>query len=352
MKLLTQNTGWAATRNHLFWTTDNGRGWKDINPKAAAPKETISDVFFLDSSTGWVLLADGGNDQDRPRFDLASTTDAGGKWTLSRVKTSGLTPPEATLTGGGYMYFLDSTHGWINLSVASGSAFHPGAAMSTEDGGKTWAWVPTGSGSAGRIIFTDTRDGWILSPDQTELYATNDAARSWHEVLLDAPRSFVPKGSRGSGFGLPTFEDARHGFLMASFPDVDRLILFATADGGKTWGADRMLPHTEGASIKIEDSTWMAVTMPMDVSSLTLTTVSLRIAESLPDSVTADLSRTGALRFLHGADSVDFAGSSHGWVLAGDLLATFDAGATWTDITPSEAASVRPTPRPDAGAPP
>jgi hypothetical protein len=51
-KLLTAEVGWAATRNHLFWTTDDGQHWKDITPKPPLREEVISAVFFLDTSTG------------------------------------------------------------------------------------------------------------------------------------------------------------------------------------------------------------------------------------------------------------------------------------------------------------
>jgi hypothetical protein len=57
MKLLTADTGWAATNKKLFWTTNGGARWSDITPRLEHKQQAISSVFFLDSSTGWVLLS-------------------------------------------------------------------------------------------------------------------------------------------------------------------------------------------------------------------------------------------------------------------------------------------------------
>jgi photosystem II stability/assembly factor-like uncharacterized protein len=349
VKLLAPGVGWAATRSHLFWTTDDGQNWKDVTPKPATPGAVISAVFFLDSSAGWVLFAGGGNDGDQVRFELASTADGGGHWVLSQVKTSGLTPPEATLTGDAYMYFLDSRHGWINLTVASGSAFHPGAAVATEDGGKRWNWVPMGSGSAGPIMFTTLKDGWILGPDHTQLDVTHDGSKSWQEVKLRAPLLAHAGTGEAYGYDLPTFEDADHGYLMASFADSDRIALFTTADGGLTWKAEGMLPHTEESEIAISHSSWIAASIPLHGSSLTLTTVPLRNIASQPTAVRADISHITGTHALGGnAECLDFSDDAHGWVLAGELLATSDGGTTWSDITP---AGARPAVRTEGSAP-
>jgi photosystem II stability/assembly factor-like uncharacterized protein len=298
MKLLTAEAGWASTRTNLFWTTDDGQHWKDITPKPAATGEAISATFFLDSSSGWVLFASSSTGEGQPRFDIASTTDAGNRWTLSRVNVSGLNPPEAMLSGASYMYFLDSSHGWINLSVASGSAFHPGATLSTQDGGKNWTWVPMGSGSAGPIMFTTPKDGWILSPDHAELDVTHDGSKSWRELSLQAP----PLARAGSGdaisYDLPTFQDGSRGFLTAGFAGSDGMTLFSTADGGFTWKADRVLPHTEESETVISHSRWMAASIPLHSNSLALTTITLANNTSEPTALKADVSHIRAERTL------------------------------------------------------
>lgn len=57
MKLLTSTTGWVQSDlDHLYWTTDQGSHWKEITPPKS-PKEFLTGIFFLDSSSGWAVLA-------------------------------------------------------------------------------------------------------------------------------------------------------------------------------------------------------------------------------------------------------------------------------------------------------
>ena len=81
MKLLAPNVGWAATKQKLFWTTDGGEQWKDITPKTS-PGRTITSVFFVDPSHGWILLAREGKEKQETGiaetlFEIASTGDGG-----------------------------------------------------------------------------------------------------------------------------------------------------------------------------------------------------------------------------------------------------------------------------------
>ena len=86
MKLLTAQTGWAQSESHLYWTSDGGAHWKDIAPSMSSNlKEFIGGIFFLDTSTGWVLLSYA-NDNGEQQFRLASTSDAGATWSSSPIK--------------------------------------------------------------------------------------------------------------------------------------------------------------------------------------------------------------------------------------------------------------------------
>ena len=90
MKLLTADTGWAATRNKLFWTTDGGANWKDITPKLDHQEQQVSSVFFLDSTTGWALFScsDGSDiSADNSCFALASTANSGESWSVTQEQS-------------------------------------------------------------------------------------------------------------------------------------------------------------------------------------------------------------------------------------------------------------------------
>jgi len=83
MKLLAADTEWVSTDLKLFWTTSGGAQWKEITPKLNHKRQTVSSVFFLDSSTGWVLMhcADDLDPiADDVCFEFASTADAGENW--------------------------------------------------------------------------------------------------------------------------------------------------------------------------------------------------------------------------------------------------------------------------------
>src|SRR5579872_6512862 len=89
MKLLSQNVGWAATDHKLFWTSDGGTSWKDVTPKLNHKRQLVSSVFFLDTSTGWVLLSCGDDRDplvDDVCFEIAATRDSGETWDLVHPK--------------------------------------------------------------------------------------------------------------------------------------------------------------------------------------------------------------------------------------------------------------------------
>ena len=130
IKLLSPQVGFAANSDDLFWTTDAGNTWERKTPPTK-DREAIEDVYFLNASVGWVLLARG-DENDLVQFDLASTADAGKTWHLSHVEIlDGLADD---FLGHGSIYFVDSVHGWLDLVINSSSAFRPGRMLYTEDG--------------------------------------------------------------------------------------------------------------------------------------------------------------------------------------------------------------------------
>ena len=127
MKLLTSNIGWAATKSHLFWTTDGGAQWKDITPKLNHRRQMVSSVFFLDASTGWALLSCGDDRNlrvDDGCFELASTTDAGQTWSILH---EGIAVPFSHqrledgygFSGRSWLDFADPQHGWEILDIST-----------------------------------------------------------------------------------------------------------------------------------------------------------------------------------------------------------------------------------------
>lgn len=334
MKLLTPDVGWAATTSQLVWTTDGGAKWKDVTPKIA-PGQSIDSVFFLDTSVGWALLISEDADADGPRFDLASTADAGASWLTRRVKIPDLSPRGITLTGGGHIDFVDPLHGWMNLPVVSSAAFRLGVLVATSDGGMTWELSPGGSGTGGSIRFTSTKDGWVAGGAGYEhLYETHNGAKSWHEVTLKAPAE-IGRAMRPAYEQPPVFEgNGKQGFLPVTFSGPEgtqsELVLFTSDDGGNSWRSDGAIPL--GSEIS---EGWV----PSTVADSELITVSSsdhqrpKLTRVSPGNkfVTKD----AVIPSGPGVDHLSFASPERGWVSAGDrLLLTVDGGASWTDVTP------------------
>jgi photosystem II stability/assembly factor-like uncharacterized protein len=335
MKLLTAQTGWAWRGQHLYWTTDDGAHWKDIAPNMSK-KFGMADVFFLDTNMGWVLLTGTEENAEAAVFELASTTNAGNDWHITRVKIPESAPGMAPLDGRGAVFFVDAGHGWMNLRAQSGGAFRLGILLMTEDGGKTWDWAPDGSDAGtGAIYFLTPTDGWIAGgPGDQQLYVTHDGAKTWHEVALKPPSVISTKYT--ATYVAPIFQDRKHGFLPVTYTDGDDgqavLVLFSSDDGGQTWKTDRFLPKraylSEGnIPTTVADSVVLIAPDSNNTGTLQLTAVP---PGGKASTTAARVSRGGA-----GASQLSFTGSSRGWVsTTNDLFSTQDGGVTWTNITP------------------
>ncbi|GEM_PF-3015341 len=344
MELLAPNVGWAATKSHLFWTADGGAQWKDITPKLNHKRQMVSSVFFLDASTGWVLLScgdDRGLAEDDGCFELASTTDAGQTWSIFR---EGIAVPFSHqqledgygFSGRTWLDFADPQHGWEILDISTSSA-NPSAGemLRTTDGGKTWSPtknVPTSD----HFRFITAADGWIAGGKDHEIYVTHDAGDSWQGVPLPAAPGAEPNS--GVDYALPVFDSAHHGFLPVQYsvgpvagPYLTTLVLFATEDGGKSWRQDRALPRLPGTFTAIAaGSAWIAAHSEAMGRSTTLRLYSEGSDRSVTTS-TAVVSSAGH------AMQLSFVTRTEGWINMSDrLLATKDSGNTYSDMTPGD----------------
>jgi len=347
MKLLTPQVGWAANGQSLFWTADGGTHWKDITPQTTV-KEVISSVFFLDASTGWVLLAHGDQD-DRAIFDLASTTDSGANWHTGHVAIPDLKKRQYILRGQGDIDFVDQSHGWMSLDVESSANSRIGILLATKDGGTSWAWPPDSPGVAGRIHFADARNGWLAGgPGDEHVYVTHDGSKTWQELLLKAPAE-VSLAHQASYDSPPVCSDSVHCFLPVTYSAPERsgsaLVLFVSQDGGQSWtpssivaGLKEISPSQVFASA-MAGSTWVVISTPGGRPALTTVESgthpnTLRPDVSVPDSP-----------FLRSS----FANRACAWIFSeGKLLSTLDGGMSWVDVTPP----LRPSEAPMRGTPP
>ena len=346
-KQLTPETGWVATGNQLFWTTDAGGTWKDITPphapKISTPLRGISAVFFLDSSTGWVVMHsyDEKLNTGTNQIFIASTNDAGANWSYRRVSSPEMnrynTEGSTGLDGNAWLQFTDAQHGIMNLGLNTGSAFQAGVvSVATSDGGRTWADTdPAGDAVSGELLFRTQNDGWIAGDG---LFVTRDGGKTWRETVPPAPEKLAKETT--IIYSLPIFPDKDHGFLAVEYDGLagaEAVILFSSHDGGRTWKQDKVLSSAELAKLLIQplknfiavNSEWR--TLAMEDHKLVLSSLS---AASPLASASVDVNLT----YLY---SVTFLDGFHGWALMGvqgdgpdQLLSTPDGGVRWTIITP------------------
>jgi photosystem II stability/assembly factor-like uncharacterized protein len=208
MKLLTAEVGWAQSGQHLYWTTDDGAHWKDIAPPRSS-KESLGGVFFLDTSTGWVVLSHP-DEKAEQQFRVAATSDAGATWLSSPIKLPWKRYAE-DFAGGAAVFFLNRFHGWANLELYHSSSVSPALLLATQDGGKTWTLKRGAPERAGSLCFFSETDGLLAGgPQDTELWVTHDASKSWQQLSLRAPPTALPASF--PTYGEPICETGKRGF--------------------------------------------------------------------------------------------------------------------------------------------
>jgi photosystem II stability/assembly factor-like uncharacterized protein len=342
MKLLTPSTGWISKDNHLYWTTNSGGQWSDITPVppgAVRAGVSIRSVFFLNTQEGWVVIS---HPQQvvpltlkalrtrKTLYDIAQTVDGGETWSFLPLAYPQLPQwQQEALAGPGNMYFLDSLHGWLVMAMMGSSNFEPGKLLATDDGGRNWKWVK-GPGTIGSLLFTSTKDGWLSGgPNGLRLFATHDGCETWQRINLEPP-SGLHVSPQAVYEGPPLFTDPQHAYVAARYDGnrgaPSRLIVFTTADAGRTWKPVRILQDSwEGGvlPVALADST-LVVPSGFSVKAVHVATVHLK--GNLTSSVV--VSHKG----LYGMTFVD---AAHGLVYTeSGLLYTSDGGSTWRNVTP------------------
>lgn len=357
--LVAVGTGWvvqnqgigASSDHHLFWTSDDGNNWKDITPRDPASRQ-IAGAFFLDAAHGWVLLAikhEGPKKQESDNsitdisgFDVASTSDGGASWT---IKSLASLPAGVGWIPASEIFFLNPTHGWINIESPVPHWGGAGDLLTTSDGGQTWQ-LALENAPYGSLRFDDLQNGWMAGgPDDTELYVTHDGGRHWNEVKVPVPQGILnlfKNGPTAGEYGVPLFKDSKRGFLSVTYhepgagpgEDMRTLALFSTSDGGFVWHSESWVNLGEDRGVlafTVVDSQALAP-KPSARSSLTLLKLGLAGKSTETEAGTLQLPNTTAISRL------DFSDTSHGWASLSDgrLLSTADGGLTWKDVTPGD----------------
>ena len=226
---VSERVAWASGAGAtVLRTADGGQTWQKMSVTA----ETLDfrDVDAIDMQTAYVLSIGNG-----PTSRIYKTTDAGKTWNLQFKNED----PKAFLDA---MTFWDANHG-IVFGDSVDKQFY---VLTTADGGRTWARVPTANlppaqdnegafaASGTNIAVFGKSHAWIGTGAATKsrVLRTTDGGRTWQ--VADTPLASGPS----AGIFSIAFRDAKHGVVAGGDyrkeqEAVDNLAV--TSDGGITW---------------------------------------------------------------------------------------------------------------------
>lgn len=260
MDLLTANEGWVIAQGQLLWTSDGGATWAKRTP-GDLPLDARA-ASFLDSNNGWLVAAGLPNGEGRSPLYLGKTTDSGLTWQLREMQEFNPIEPGST-QGNVELTFFDAKTGYMQIKLASSSAFDLYTLLKSVDGGATWQEITVPNNSP--VHFADAITGWTTATTtDAPTQITNDGGASWNETdqLPDAASSAsTPLATAASDMGAtvttalvdttgwafverglcsgvkPVEGEASAADVAATEPFgcIQYSALLTTPDGGSTW---------------------------------------------------------------------------------------------------------------------
>ncbi len=219
--------GPSAQMGALYATTTSGLSWTLRPTPCAFDGPNAEAVSFLGAGQGFLMCGGIPGAGAQPKA-FYQTQDGGLSWSMVSAAESAVVAPNG-LPMSGYvhsMFFLSAETGFIGLDR--------GGIYMTRDGGLDWQAVfgpplPTASGQAFSVGFSDLEHGWLLAGDGPPLYTTADGGLTWQLVYPPlSPSTAISFLSPQLGYGAGwTYDGAT---------------VLRTTDGGSTWTATGEAP--------------------------------------------------------------------------------------------------------------
>jgi photosystem II stability/assembly factor-like uncharacterized protein len=190
----------SQLQDHVLWTGNGGTAWKDVTPPentvVQPATERIAVGGFWDADTAWVTFysADLLPPPDAPVVWI--TTDGGTAWRPSA-------PLDLSGWVGKYrvsdVFFININTGWVLVHKGDDPASDRIALFQTLNGGNTWERVvdpavdtPIQDCEKVGILFTGPWNGWLTGDCRGNrtgvfLFQTFDGGKSWIEAKLPSP---------------------------------------------------------------------------------------------------------------------------------------------------------------------
>jgi len=188
------NTGWIVGDNgRIFMTVNGGTNWI---LKGSGTINSLYSIYFTNSQIGWIAGAGG---------TIVKTINGGTSWVS---QSSGTTNSLYSIC------FINSLTGWI----AAGKSI-----IKTSNAGTNWIMFYVGY-TFNSIYFTDSQTGWGVGSEGTK-YKTTDGGTDW----------MYQNESQMYNLSCVYFIDSQTGWIVGGDFGNHTGLIFKTVDGGTSW---------------------------------------------------------------------------------------------------------------------
>ncbi len=243
LRMLDQTYGWALSKSAIFKTQDGGAHWINVAPARGIPADSVG--TFRDFSHAWIASVSA--QEVSNTVDILRTSDGGKTWQHSSFTDNAVAvfdPPHFVNLQLGWLEIIN--YGGPGAGNESAAIYH------TSNGGQTWSKEvesKKGFGLSGfktGISFKDALNGWATGYDASNkalLYVTHDGGNTWQpQALPDLPGAIGTAATIFSFQTTPPVFFGNNGLLpvrvngqLEANRPVQGMLLYVTNDGGNSW---------------------------------------------------------------------------------------------------------------------